>query len=242
MQSGIHVALSGQIALQRRLDTIANNVANSSTPGFMREGVTFESVLSNKVAAGPTYSDAGRSVLSRAAGSFSQTGNPFDVAIQGNAFLAISTRNGVAYTRDGRLQVSAAGDVQTSTGAPVLDNGGTPIRIEGSLEGLSISRSGAIVRAGATIATLGLFRIPDRANLTREEGASVTADMPAEPVTDFSATGIVQGFVEGSNVNAMEEMTKLIAVSRIFEAVSSAVDQSDRRLSDAIKTLSGGRG
>lgn len=239
MEAGLYVALSGQVALQRRLDTIANNVANSSTPGFRAENVTFESVLSRSQV---EYAGRGDATFSAHKGAVVQTGNPLDVAILGDAYLAIATPGGIAYTRDGRLNLSPAGDLETVGGLAVLDAGGGPIQINAAAGPVQIARNGQISQNGERVATLGLFQLAPNAELTRGDGASMHSDRAAEPVTDFAAVGLAQGFIENSNVNAVLEVTRLIGVSRAFEGLSAAIDQSERHLGDAIKTLSSGRG
>ena len=128
MTSSIYVALSAQMALQRRMETVANNVANLNTSGFRAEEVRFETVLSKMGAREVSYSDSGQSYISRRSGSVTPTGNPLDVAITGDAWFGVSTPDGVAYTRDGRLQMTEAGDLVSVDGKPILDGGGAPDR------------------------------------------------------------------------------------------------------------------
>jgi flagellar basal-body rod protein FlgF len=170
-----------------------------------------------------------------------QTDNPLDVAVKGDAYLAIAAPGGTAYTRDGRLRVSSTGDLETLEGHAVLDAGGAPLQINSALGPVQIAPNGAISQNGNRVGTLGLFKLPADAQLMRSHGASLVATRPAEPVVDFRDTGVVQGYVESANVNPVHEMTRLIAVSRSFEALSASLDQSDRKLSDAIRTLSGAR-
>ncbi len=109
MQSGLYVNLSGQIALERRLATIANNVANVGTVGYRAEELKFDTVLSMVGATPTAYSTAGESFISERSGGLNKTGNPLDVAVQGKGWLAIQTPAGIAYTRDGRMQLQESG-------------------------------------------------------------------------------------------------------------------------------------
>jgi flagellar basal-body rod protein FlgF len=238
MESSIYVSLSGQIALQRRLDTIAGNVASSSTAGYRAENVTFRSVLSRGRV---QFSGEPATTFLRHAGSLTATGNALDVAVQGDAFFAISAPGRTTYTRGGQFQVSASGELVTLEGHPVLDSGGAPLRINPAQGPIEIARNGAVSQNGARIATLGLFRLPPESRLMRGPGAGLVSDRPAEPVTDFSETGVLQGYLEGANVSPVIEVTRLIAVSRAFESLSAAIDQSDRQLTDAIRALGGSR-
>lgn len=237
MQSGLYVALSGQIALQRRLETIANNVANGSTAGFRAEQVRFESVLSQVPLDPIAFASTGKSYLSRHPGELTRTDNPLDVAVEGDAWLAIQTPAGQVYTRDGRMRMTEAGDLQTLNGYPVLDVGGAPILLNPDAGPPDIARDGTITQNGQQIGALGLFRMNEQAVLTRFENSGVVPDQPAEPILDFVETGVVQGYIERSNVTPIAEMSRLIAVSRIFEAITSALNDSDSSLREAVRTL-----
>jgi flagellar basal-body rod protein FlgF len=237
MQSTFHVGLSAQLALQKRLDTIANNVANASTPGFRGEGVKFETLLSQASATPVAFASAGASYLSREAGELVPTDSAFDVAVQGDAWFGIQTPAGTAYTRDGRLKMSPTGDLQTVNGYAVLDAGGSPIQLDPNAGPPRIGRDGAISQANRALGSIGLFRIDDKADLKRFDNSGVIPDRPATPVVDFGKAGMVQGFVERSNVNPVMEMSRLIMVSRAFDAVASTLKESEASTSEAIRTL-----
>lgn len=239
MQSGIYVGLSGQIALQRRLETIADNVANASTTGFRAEQVKFESVLSQVPLEPVAFASTGVTYLSRNSGEFIRTDNPLDVAVEGDAWLAIQSPAGQVYTRDGRMRMTEAGDLQTLTGYPVLDVGGAPIVLNPDAGPPQIARDGTITQNNQQIGALGLFHIDERAVLSRHEGAGVIPDRPAEPILDFVRSGVAQGYVERANVNSVLEITRLIMVSRAFDSVTTALNDADSSLRDAVRTLGG---
>ena len=241
MEAGIYVSLSGQLALQRRLDTIANNVANSTTPGYRAENVTFESVISQTQRSSVAYSGTGDGTFSRRTGPIVQTSNPLDIAVHGDAYLSVNGAAGPVYTRDGRMRISVQGDLENMNGQQVLDPAGSPIQINPNRGPIRISRDGTISQNGERVGRIGLFNIPANAKLVRHEGAALIPDVPAEPTVDFIANGIAQGYIENANVNPILEMTRLISVTRAFEAMTAASDQSDRKLSDAIRTLGSGR-
>ena len=237
MQSTFHVGLSAQLALQKRLDTIANNVANASTPGFRGEGVKFETLLSQASSTPVAFASAGASYLSREAGELVPTDSAFDVAVQGDAWFGIQTPAGTAYTRDGRLKMSPTGDLQTVNGYAVLDAGGSPIQLDPNAGPPRIGRDGGISQGNRALGSIGLFRIDDKADLKRFDNSGVIPDRPATPVVDFSKSGMVQGFVERSNVNPVMEMSRLIMVSRAFDAVASTLKESESSATEAIRTL-----
>ena len=237
MQSGIYVGLSGQIALQQRLDTIAHNVANASTAGFRAEEVKFEAVLSRVPPNPVAFSSAGDSYLSRRAGEIIRTDNPLDVAVQGDAWMAIDIAGQQVYTRDGRMMMSPAGDLQTLNGYSILDVGGAPIVLDPNGGAPDISRDGAIFQKGQLRGAIGLFRIDEDARLTRAENSGVIPDRAAYPALDFSNVGVQQGFVEHGNVNPVMEMTRLIQVHRAFDALTNSLDAEDNTLRTAIREL-----
>ncbi len=237
MENSNYVAVSALLALEKRVTTIAHNVANTSTTGFRSEEVKFETVLSQTGAESIAYTSTGATFLSRNTGPITPTGNPLDVAVKGDAWMAIDTPSGQVYTRDGRLEMSPDGSLRTSTGFPILDVGGSPMRLDPNAGPPSIAADGMITQAGKQIGAIGLFKLPEEANLRRIENSSVASDLEATPVLSFNDTGIVQGHIEGSNVNPVLEMTRLINVSRAFEAVMASIESNYSTHKTAIRTL-----
>jgi flagellar basal-body rod protein FlgF len=237
MQNGLYVSLSAQLSLERRLETIANNVANMNTVGFRGDGVHFASELAKAGDSAISYVSPGDSFISRQAGASVKTNNPFDVAIQGDGWMGIRTASGLAYTRDGRMRMSETGALETLVGNPVVDAGGAPIVLDPSGPTPTIGGDGMISQDGRQVGAIGLFSIDDQANLVRTENSGVIPDKPATPILDFTQNGVAQGYVEGANVNPIEEMTKLIAVTRNFDGVNSEVTQTESSMEEAIKTL-----
>jgi len=239
MQSNIYVGLSAQLALQRRLETLANNMANMSTAGFRAEEMSFEELVTPNRKDPVSFVSRGENHLSTKTGELTQTGNPLDVAVRGNAWLAIRTPDGVAYTRDGRMRMTTEGTLTTLSGYPFLDAGGTPLQLDPTKPPPIINKAGTVEQEGNNLGALGLYRMPRGAKLTRAEGASVLSDMPPTPELDFISNGVAQGFVESSNINAVLEMTHLITIQRNFEAVSSMLRDTELSLQDSLRTLSG---
>ncbi|MGO8952850.1 MAG: flagellar basal-body rod protein FlgF [Rhodomicrobium sp.] len=236
MQSTLYVALSAQVALQNRLDTIAQNVANGSTAGYRAGEVKFDSVLSNASEPQVAFVSSGSDVIKRTAGAVVKTGNALDLAVKGEGWLSVATPQGQAYTRDGRLQMDAAGNLVSSSGAPLLDAGGAPIQLDPNGGLPEIGSNGTIIQGGKPAGIIGLFTLDANAQLSRVTGG-VTSSVPGTPVTDFSANGFIQGFVEQSNADPISEMTRLIYVQRAFEGVSAAVQAAETSFKNAIQTL-----
>ncbi|MBV8472381.1 MAG: flagellar basal-body rod protein FlgF [Hyphomicrobiales bacterium] len=239
MQNGLYVALSGQVSMERRLETIANNVANMNTVGFRADGVSFATELAKAGDHNIAYVSPGSTYINRDAGPTTKTGNPLDVAVQGDGWFGIDTRNGVAYTRDGRMRLSENGALETLTGNAVLDAGGAPIMLDPNAGAPVISGDGMISQNGRQVGAIGLYAIDDNANLTRTENSGVVPDKPATPILDFTKNGVLQGYTEGSNVNPIEEMSRLIEVTRGFDGVNAQVSQTEASMQDAIKSLAG---
>lgn len=239
METGIYVALSGQIAAQRRLETIAHNVANANTPGFRAEEVSFTSLISQTSDGPVAFSSMGESYLSLQSGPIVQTNNTLDVAVSGEAYLALQTPEGLIYTRDGRLKVTPNGELQSITGYPVADRAGATILLNSRGGTVQIDKNGTITQDNIVRGAIGLYTIEEGAKLDRRDNSGFASDIPGNPVTDFSKTSLRQGFIEQSNVNSMMELSRLIQISRSFDAVANAVDQSERSLKEAIRALGG---
>jgi flagellar basal-body rod protein FlgF len=237
MQSGLYVTLSGQISLEKRLKTVASNIANMNTIGYRGDGVRFEAQLAKAGDSTVAFAGNGVDFISRQSGAVNKTGNPLDVAVQGDAWLAIKTPAGIVYTRDGRLTINETGEVTTLNGFSVLDAGGAPILLDPNAGPPDIARDGMVSQKGAQVGALGLYSIDGDAKLSRYNNSGVIPDKPPTAVLDFSANGVAQGFVESSNINPIMEMTKLITVSRAFDGIAAATEKTESSLSDAIKTL-----
>ena len=240
MRSSLYVGISGQLSLSRQLDTIAGNVANASTAGYRAEHVKFDTLLSHPPTGDVAFSAKAGTYFSRAAGEIVKTDNSLDVALQGDAWFAIETNAGRAYTRDGRMRISPEGNLQTLSGNRILDVSGAGIQLAPGGGGVEIARDGAISQGGRQLSSLGLFSIDAKARLTRGENASVIPDRAATAVVDLSRIAVVQGYVERGNANPVVEMTRLIAVQRSFEAVSAAIAGTDTTFQEAIKVLGAG--
>lgn len=239
MQSAFYVTLSSQVALDKRLTTIAENVANASTIGFRATGVSFDTVLSKASGAPTAYASAGTDYISRASGGLVKTDNPFDVAVIGEAWLAIQTPQGVAYTRDGRLRMLETGEVQTLLGFPVLDAGNSPIVLDPTAGPPTIYRDGMIHKGDRQFGAIGLFEIDGSAALRRAENSAVIPSTPATAVVNFAKNGIAQGHLESANVNPVGELARLIVAHRAFENAAAAYDMMDGAQRNAVRTLGG---
>jgi flagellar basal-body rod protein FlgF len=233
MQNTLLVGLSRQVALGRELDVVANNIANINTTGFKAEGSIFEEFL-NSNARADTTGNRVSFVRDRgtwhdlSAGPVEKTGNPLDVAVDGNALLVVQTPRGERYTRNGSFQINAQGQLVTSEGNPVLGEAG-PITFQPTDNQVSISADGTIsVREGNATTdsqrgTLRMVSVANAQNLQKDGGS--TFSVAGETPQPTKASRIVQGTVEKSNVRAVVEMTRMIEVTRSYTQIANMISQ-----------------
>ena len=156
MQTGLYVSLSSQLALERRMATLADNVANSTTVGFRATEVKFNQVVSDQKTADVAFVSEGKEFLSGRSGGITETGGPLDFAIRGEAWFQVETPSGPTLTRDGRFTLTDAGDLVTLNGYPVLDAGGGPIQIDATAGPVTLSADGQLNQAGRPVTSLGI--------------------------------------------------------------------------------------
>jgi flagellar basal-body rod protein FlgF len=237
VQSEPYVALSAQTTLEKRMTSIALNVANINTVGYRGAGVNFGTYVVQNGEDPVAYATKGKDYISQTQGPLIKTGNPLDMAVQGDGYFAIQTPAGTAYTRDGRMQLTPGGAVQTVNGYPILDAGGAPLQLDPNGGEVAIARDGMITQGGRQLGAVGLYEMPPGANFTRVDNSAVIPDKDATPILAFDNNGVIQGHVEGSNVNPVLEMAKMMTISRAIESISNAAQSNESTLKDAIKTL-----
>lgn len=237
MQDGLYVALSSQIALEKRLNTIADNVANASTVGYRATGVKFEDVVSGLDDKALSFVSSGDTYMSDAAGPLRETGNPFDFAIKGNAWFGIETPAGTVMTRDGRFTLTENGELVTIEGYPVLDAGGAPIQLDPRNGPPRAGADGSLRQNDNLVGALGLYNFDPGPNFVRFGNSGIVPAGEPEPVVDRLDAGVAQGFLEESNVNPVLEITRLIMVQRAFENGAAMIRDTESSYDEAIKTL-----
>lgn len=240
MESGLYVALSSQVALEKRLNTIAHNVANANTVGFRGSKVRFDEVLDGMTAKAPSFVSMGTSYLSPINGGVEQTGGNLDFAIKGDAWFSVESPAGNLVTRDGRFKMTDTGELVTLDGYPVLDPGGAAIQLNPAGGPVTAGKDGFLRQKGVQVAALGLVAYTPTPDYRRYGNSGIVAETPAEPIVDSSNVGVLQGYVEQSNVNAVEEMSKLITVHRAFDNIAAMIRDTEGALEEAIRTLGSG--
>jgi flagellar basal-body rod protein FlgG len=254
MFNSLWIAKTGMEAQQMQLDVISHNLANTSTNGFKRANAVFEDLMyQNLRQAGantsetsqlPTGLQIGLGVRTVATsrnftqGNLQQSGNSLDVAIQGNGFFQVNLPDGtIAYTRDGGFKVNAQGQLVTNNGLPVANG----ITIPANATNVTIAADGAVTAtipgnvAPQPIGTISLASFINPAGLEpRGQNLFVETAASGQPNTGSPGTNglgqLMQGFVETSNVNVVQELVTMIQTQRAYEMNSKAIQTADQML------------
>jgi flagellar basal-body rod protein FlgF len=241
MDNALLLGLQTQRVLQRRMDVVANNLANINTTGFKADAMVLQEDDDTDAHTDQDPRDIRfvRDVgLTRdmSQGDIAHTGNPLDVAIQGDGFFMVQGSNGqTLYTRDGAFTLSSDGQLETSDGHPVLNSGGAPIQIDTTQgEDPQIGRDGAILVAGNEVGRIGVVNFAAPGALSKV-GDNLW-DAQNQTPTDFDGV-LVQGALEGSNVRPVIELTRLIEISRAYQSAANIVSGTDDLRKRAIQTL-----
>lgn len=228
MDSGFYAASTALMARTATLDTIANNLANASTVGFRAERDVFSSVLAN---AGTTSTSALDPVINSYGimsgtmsdvkqGALQKTGNPLDLAIEGQGYFTVKTANGQLYTRDGGFQMSSAGQLVDASGNAVLGDTGQPITLPPG--GVTISPDGTISSNGAVAGKLKIVEFPAGTELSNVGNTDFAPPPNVQPIAATNSS-VRQGSLEASNVNPVSSMIQLVEAQRNAEMMQRAL-------------------
>ena len=251
MVRGIYTAAAGALVAQANADTIADNLANVSTSGFKRtllqvqagESMDLRRMQTDPGNGGGTSvsvpvgtlglgSEIYATPTSYVQGSTVQTGNPFDVAINGNGFFTIQTPLGVRYTRSGSFIRDARGILTTQDGSLVMGNSGAVALPQGDVK---ISADGSVSVDGNLVDRLRLTQFGNQSNVSKQ-GSSLFADLGAQPSVDTTST-VAQGSLEQANSNVVQSMVDLITAQRWFEANQKVIQTEAQATTQAIQTV-----
>ena len=267
--NNIWVSISGQVAQQQKVETIANNVANANTVGFKKDQLVFKEHLTaltkgvedidiprNEFSPADFYHTQGAenamvsvdgSYTIHEQGTLIPTNNPLDLALQGDGFMEVLTPTGVRFTRKGNLSLNRDGELVTDQGFRVLtalnateENlrdpasiGSFPkpeeriLKVPTNMK-LTFTNEGEVLTRDGVVGKVSVVEFKDKHAL-RKEGNSlyITPDEANITRTNIK-TAVHQGFLEGSNVNAIEEMSELIKAHRHFESIQKAINAYDQ--------------
>jgi flagellar basal-body rod protein FlgF len=246
MENAALVGLSRVVALERQLDMVANNIANLNTAGFKASALVFEEFMTSPA----RENDFSRTdapvhfVIDRtryrnmAQGPVQMTGNPLDVAINGDALLSVQTPGGERYTRDGAMVINNNGQLVTAAGFVVNGDNG-PIVFQANDRNITISPDGRVSALEGLTNTetqrgklkLVTFAQPQR---LQQEGNNLFSSAAAGQPAPASVT-VVQGAVEGSNVNGVREMSRMIEIQRTYSMIAGLLQvQGDPKALDRL--------
>ena len=230
-----YVTVSRQSGLLNEMQIVANNIDNAATTGYRQEGLMFSEFIDS--AQGRSAVSLSRAQIrntSMAQGTLTQTNGSFDFAIEGEGFFLIETPTGERLTRAGSFVPNADGDLVTMDGYRVLDSGGSPVFVPGSVEKVNVAGDGTISVNGQPLGQIGLFLPLDSNDMVRENGVMFRTDSGTEPV---EKPVILQGFLESSNVNPISQLARMIEIQRSYEMGQSFLESEDERIRNAVKTL-----
>lgn len=254
MVKGLYTAYTGMMNEQHRMDILTNNLANSATTGFKKEGATaqaFDDVLGYKIKDTSEYNipkkmgtlhmgvKIGEGYTDYAQGSFRATGNTFDMALSGNGFFTIEFTNkagevSVKYGRDGSFTLNEAGYLVTKDGDFVLDAAGNHIHLD-PLHEASVDRMGNIYQNNEQVAQLQITDFTDY-NYLEKYGENLYQTVPGATEQPANAK-VYSGYLEASNVQVVSEMVELINVTRAYEANQKIVQAMDDSLDKAVNNV-----
>ncbi|HSU05251.1 MAG TPA: flagellar hook basal-body protein [Acetobacteraceae bacterium] len=235
------IAASRLVAQERATDLTAANIANADTPGYKAARMLFSDWLSHQdgtdtPSGGATiaYTQDRATWRDQAAGPIRHTGNPLDLAISDAGWFTVGTARGPRLTRDGRFGLLPDGSIANTAGDALLDTSGRPVRIATTDTRLSVAGDGTLSSENGQIARIGVVQPQDPMKLVAEGGTLFRSDSATAPVT---TPKIVQGAVEGSNVQAVTELTRLIDDQRQFQFIAQFVQAESDRQKDAVEKI-----
>jgi len=233
MLEGLYSAAAGMQAQQQRIDSVANDLANVNTNGYKHTRVAFRDLLYVNDASGNVHSGAGAAATTIGRGftqgAMRETGNPLDVAIEGEGFLRVRRADGTdALTRDGSLRIDPRGRLTTQRGELVQPAITVPAGTNESA--VSIGADGTVSANNRPVGRIQLVNVrsPESLDVIGENLYRTTAASGA--ATNATAARLTQGTIEASNVDVGDSMTEMIDAQRSFQLASRAVQMQDQML------------
>ena len=222
------------------MDTVSHNLSNANTTSFK------ESLLLTRARVDVKYNDEGllhqdedqkitEGYVDYSQGSLIQTEDDFDFALEGQGFFTVRTPDGVRYTRSGAFTKNALGELVTLSGHQVLDQSEATIQVEG--KSFNVSESGSVYLNGVKITALKIVDFADKSGIMRDgHNYYKVSDGASNPV-ETSDMKVLQGMLEGSNVNVVEGMVEMIRYNRQFESSQKAIHTIDESVGKAINEI-----
>lgn len=240
-----NIALSRLMALREQMEVSANNIANMNTSGYKAVEMQFaEDKMKAKAEDVSPASNSGYSMVANlgtyrdtSQGAIRQTGNPLDVAIQGEGYFSVKQSNGeLRYTRNGVFQMNSEGQLVDLSGNLVQGTGGD-ITIPKGSTAVNIGKDGTVATSKGIVGKLSLMKFKDEKALTLDGNNGLKAPEGAGP-QEVDNPMIVQGAVEASNVNTVKTMTQMIEIQRQYQAAANMMSDKQDLSRSAIKSMS----
>jgi len=237
MDNAGYTTLTRQSGLLREMQSVANNIANSATTGYRSQNVVFSEFVKALEPGDPSLSMATANAhsINLIQGAMTQTNGTFDFAIEGKGFFMVEGPQGPLLTRAGSFTPNEAGELVTHDGLRLLDLGGAPIFAPPDAANISVAADGTLSADGRPLTQIGLFLPADPVDLQYRDGVRFEAPSGTEPVIEGAA--ILQGFVEGSNVDPVGEIARMIEVQRSYELGQTFLDREDERIRSVSQTV-----
>jgi flagellar basal-body rod protein FlgF len=238
METPGYIALARQGGLRREMDLIANNLANLNTPAYRGESMMFVDHLEDT-----EIGETGKMYFSRDVavlrdlqeGPMEATGNPLDLAISGEGYFVVETPEGARYTRNGSFQLNQDNELVTHAGQPVLDDNGNAIEIPFDAQVIDVSSDGVVSTEAGEVAVLDLVSFENEQALLKRAGGLY--DAGEEIVLDAEDAQISQGMLEGSNVESILEMVRMMSVAQSHGSAQQMGESEHERRLRAVRSL-----
>jgi len=242
MDNALYVGLSRQMVLKREMDIVANNIANADTNGFK-----VESLLTTETPGPPAFTLEGPKPIKFVAangvardfgqGALRRTDAPLDMAVEGKGFFKVTTKDGDRFTRDGHFRMDDQGRLVTQAGDPVADDGGGEITIDPQKGGeITVSEDGIVSQGSERVAKIGVYQFANLGALDKA-GGNLYQNASNQQPTAATDAKVRQGMLEGSNVNSIIEITRMIEVSRSYEQTAQMMSSEQDLSRNSIARL-----
>ncbi len=230
-----YVTLSRQSGLMNEMRLVANNIANANTTGYRAQGLVFSEFVRD-MPGNPSLSMSRAEArnTSQQQGVLTETGGQFDFAIEGDGFFMVETPEGNRLTRAGSFSPNAEGDLVAPDGARVLDSNGSPVFIPPDAASIDVGSDGTLSVEGQLLGQIGVYRVEELKDLVREGNTRFSTTANIDPVDE---SVVLHRFLEGSNVNAIAQVTRLIEIQRAYELGQSFLETEHERVRGALKAL-----
>ncbi len=236
MENSIYVGLSRAVALERDMDIVANNIANVNTPGYRGQYMMFKEYVEKPQGIEDPLSmvlDYGQ-YMSNKPGSIQFTGNKTDFALSGPGFFGVQNNGETMYTRAGNFAVNVAGELVTAEGKPMVNDGGSPMTIPTDTTELRMAEDGTLSNQNGPI---GKLMVKEFADINDLNPVGDTLYQTKAEALEPKETRVMQGVLEGSNINSVMEMTHMIDVHRAYQNVQKMLQSEHDRQRTMIQRL-----